>query len=197
MPQTTPKPSYTLLLTTRFPGDPGRWRFVIRADDGSVRLKAEDVEPDSCGERLELLTLVRGLEALDEPSRVVVVTGNLYLEDGLRFGLPEWRQNRWRWEWFGQMVPVKNADLWQRLDRAMQFHEVSCKLRRLDPADESLRKDRLASPHFRRKPTARTLAAEAIGKRLRRVGWAMISLLAWLFGAGRTGEPMRQFGQCP
>ncbi len=197
MCETDPKPSYTLLLSTRFPNDPGRWRFVIRAGDGSVRLMAEDVEPDTRGERLELLTLVRGLEALDEPARVTVVTHSLHLQDGLRFGLPEWRRNRWRWEWFGYMVPVKNADLWQRLDRTMQFHEVSCKLRRLDRPHATRQREIPPAPHFGLARAPRELAAGGLGKQLRRVGWATISLLAWLLSGGRPGVALRRVGHCP
>ena len=42
-------------------------------------------------------------------------------------GLPEWRANDWQWEHFGEMVPVKNRDLWQRVDRALGYHELKCR----------------------------------------------------------------------
>ena len=84
------------------------------------------------GERLELLAVVRGLEALDQPSRVTLVTPSKYVHRGLLYGLEEWRTNGWSWEHFGQMVPVKNRDLWQRLDRALGFHELEFQPWRLD-----------------------------------------------------------------
>ncbi len=110
----------------------GRWRFVLRARDGSQRLEATDTEPGVQGERLELLSIVRGLEALEQPSRVTLVTPSPYVREGIRRGLFEWRHNGWRWESFGRMVPVKDLDLWQRVDRALEYHNVDCRLYRLD-----------------------------------------------------------------
>lgn len=98
---------------------------------------ADDVDPEARGDRLELLTVVRGLEALEQPSRVTLWTPSVYVREGIRHGLREWRENGWLWEYFGRMVPVKNDDLWKRLDRAMQFHEVDCRTWRIDPAHSS------------------------------------------------------------
>lgn len=100
------------------------WRVVIRTPQGRQVLEVADCEPDVCGERLQLLAAVRGLEALDRPSQVVLVTSSRYVRRGLLFGLEQWRQNGWRWESYGQLVPVKNVDLWQRLDRAIHIHRV-------------------------------------------------------------------------
>lgn len=129
-------PHYLLFSGSSDGTEPGRWRFVLRTPDGSKQIVAEDVEPDVRGERLELLATVRGLEALDQPSRVTLVTPSRYVRGGIRFGLNEWRRNGWRWEYFGQMVPVKNSDLWQRVDRAMRFHEIECRSYRTDPPHE-------------------------------------------------------------
>ena len=106
----------------------------MRALNGSRRLVAEDTEPDVRGERLELLTVVRGLEALEQPSRVTVMTPSTYIREGIRHGILQWRESGWLWEFFGQMVPVKNTDLWQRVDHALGFHEVECRVWRTDPA---------------------------------------------------------------
>ena len=88
----------------------------------------EDVTAEELAakQRLELLAVVRGLEALAQPSRVTLVTPSRYVNRGLAYGLAEWRANGWQWEHFGQMVPVKNRDLWQRVDRALAIHEVEC-----------------------------------------------------------------------
>lgn len=95
---------------------------------------ADDVDPEAQGDRLELLTVVRGLEALEQPSRVTLWTPSTYVREGIRHGLREWRDNGWLWEYFGRMVPVKNDDLWRRLDRAMEFHQVDCRTWRIDRA---------------------------------------------------------------
>jgi len=110
----------------------GQWQFVLRTKDGTQRFEAHDAEPDLSSERLDLLTVVRALESLDQPSRVTLVECSDYVWKGVRYGLQEWRSSGWRWEFFGQMVPVKNSDLWQRLDRALQFHDVECRRRRFD-----------------------------------------------------------------
>jgi ribonuclease HI len=113
---------------------PSQWRFVVRNAEGLSILEAADDEPCTWGDRLELLTVVRGLEALDEPARVTLVSCSPYVRQGIYYGLPEWRDNGWRWERFGQMEPIKNADLWQRLDHVLQFHRVVCQQRRVDAA---------------------------------------------------------------
>jgi len=106
--------------------DRGHWRFVLEAADGSAKLEATDEEPMSMN-RLQLLGVVRGLEALDQPSRVTLITPSQYVARGIRFGIEQWRDNNWHWERFGQMRPVKNRDLWQRVDQAMSYHRVECR----------------------------------------------------------------------
>jgi ribonuclease HI len=133
--------------------DRGQWRFVLQSIDGAEQLEATDTEPDMQGERLELLAVVRGLEALPQPSRVTLVTPSRYVNRGLNYGLPEWRTNDWQWERFGEMAPVKNRDLWQRIDRALEFHSVHCRLWRFDLAakNDGRRGDEantLAGPHY-------------------------------------------------
>lgn len=115
----------------------GCWEFLLEAADGSSRLEVTEREELGSGPRLELLAVVRGLEALDQPSRVTLITNSRYVRQGLRFGLPHWRENHWHWERFGRMVPVRNADLWQRLDRAMEIHDVACRTWRIDQSHGS------------------------------------------------------------
>jgi ribonuclease HI len=134
-------PHYTLFSQVDPHGSRGYWRFVLHATDGSPEFEASDVEPGVFGERLELLTIVRALESLDQPSRVTLAGCSESLRNGVRYGLGEWSANGWQWECFGQMVPVKNSDLWQRLERALRFHEVECRTRRIDAAHEP------AGPH--------------------------------------------------
>jgi ribonuclease HI len=115
----------------------GRWHFLLESIQGETLVEASDEEPGTHGERLELLAVVRGLEALDQPSRVTLVTPSRQVSRGLRAGLDEWRRNGWRWERDGRMVPVKNRDLWQRIDWAMRFHEVQCRSWRIDLAHQA------------------------------------------------------------
>ncbi len=101
-----------------------------------MEAEAADEEPGTPADRLELLAIVRGLEALDQPSRVTLFTASRYVARGLRFGLESWRESDWQWERFGQMQPVKNADLWQRIDQAMRFHQVDVRTPRYDALDD-------------------------------------------------------------
>ncbi|REK10289.1 MAG: hypothetical protein DWQ37_16955 [Planctomycetota bacterium] len=125
-------PHYLLFSESSPDAQRQQWRFVLQSIDGSEQLEAADVEPDAYGERLELLAVVRGLEALEQPSRVTLVTPSSYVNRGLTYGLQEWRSNNWRWEHYGDMVPVKNRDLWQRVDRALGFHDLECRTWRFD-----------------------------------------------------------------
>jgi ribonuclease HI len=102
------------------------WRFVLQPVGSDSSLAAADAEENAPPSRLELLAVVRGLEALEQPSRVTLLTGSRYVIRGIRRGLSQWRERRWRWERFGRLVPIRDDDLWRRVDRAMQFHQVEC-----------------------------------------------------------------------
>lgn len=151
---------FMLITQTGVGGDPHRWRFMLRTPDGHDEMTAEDVEPNFAGERLELLTLVRGLEALNQPSHVTILTTNRYIREGLLRGLPEWRENGWEWEFFQDRVPVKNEDLWRRVDRALQFHTVDCRILRVDPPHRS--PGRKTNPGRRPQTVGRSIRRRAV-----------------------------------
>ncbi|MCU0878012.1 MAG: hypothetical protein MUF06_09530 [Pirellulaceae bacterium] len=117
-------------------GESGRWRFVLESADGAPPLEAEDEEPETSAERLKLLAIVRGLEALEQPSRVTLVAPGPTISRGIRYGLAQWRENGWQWERYGKLSPVKNCDLWQRIERAAAIHEVVCRERASALADD-------------------------------------------------------------
>jgi ribonuclease HI len=139
------KPHYLLISEASRTEGLGRWRFVLRPADGSAGTEVADVEPEVWGQRLELLTVVRALESLDQPSRVTLIGCSHYVEQGILFGLQEWKENNWQWEYFGQMVPVRDSDLWQRMDHVLKFHRVECGHRRIDGPHGSLRGPHQAS----------------------------------------------------
>jgi ribonuclease HI len=105
----------------------GRWRFVLESLENSRRLEAADAEVVDTPDRLALLAVVRGLEALEQPSHVTLVTSSRYVSRGLQYGLNEWREQHYCWEHFGVLQPIRNQDLWQRVDHALQYHEVTCR----------------------------------------------------------------------
>ena len=104
----------------------GSWYFRLESSS-SETFEASDVEHDVSTERLELLAVVRGLEALGQPSTVTLVTSSKQISRAIRQGLEYWRARDWKWERFGEKVPMRNADLWRRIDSALQIHDVSCR----------------------------------------------------------------------
>lgn len=121
---TSAQPHFFLRCEALVEGKRGEWTFALTAADGSAELKACDEEYDVTGERLELLAVVRALEALDQPSVVTITAGARTVRRAVAEGLDEWRQSGWMWECYGEMAPIKNRDLWMRLDRALQFHRL-------------------------------------------------------------------------
>lgn len=111
----------------------GRWRFVLEQIGTTTRIEEADFEPGIWGERLHLLAVVRGLEALEQPSRITLITSSKYVGRGIRRGLTQWKQNDWQWERFGQMALIKHHDLWQRIDRSAQIHQINCRIWQFDP----------------------------------------------------------------
>lgn len=132
------RPHFLLLADAQ---ESGRWQFSIEPLDDGEAVEVSDIEPELTGERLELLTVVRGLEALDQPSRVTLVTSSRYVARGIRYDMDAWRRESWQWERFGRMVPIKNSDLWRRLDTAMSVHDVRCKHYRMDNAHDDVASD--------------------------------------------------------
>jgi ribonuclease HI len=164
---------------------PGNWRFSLENADGR-ELEVNDFEPFTQGQRLELLAVVRGLEALEQPSRVTVLTPSSYVKRGIAYGMEDWRASGWCWESHGKMVPVKNSDLWRRLDRALQFHRVECRLQPMMVAGGAQTADNVARKLDVRVPK-RWLAA-ASGRWIREFG-AAIRLKVAQFGTGLLPRP--------
>jgi ribonuclease HI len=105
----------------------GRWRFVLENVENGERSEATDVEPACAPDRCALISVLRGLESLEQPSRVTLVTTSRYVTRGLQYGLTEWRDNDFTWEHFGAVQPIRNADIWRRIDRTLAFHQVQCR----------------------------------------------------------------------
>jgi ribonuclease HI len=123
----SPLPHYLLQTETCHTAEGGiRWKFSLQAVGSGEQLAATDAEPGTYRSRLELLAVVRGLEAIDGPARVTLLTRSSYVSDGLRRQLTQWREHKWRWERFGSMAPIRDFDLWRRIDRALEYHTVEC-----------------------------------------------------------------------
>lgn len=131
----------------------GQWRFRLASALGETILDEKDIEPGVSGERLALLTLVRGLEALEQESQVTLITDSRYVIRGLRYGIEEWRENGWKWDRFGEFTDINYADLWKRADNALQYHQLQCRFLRFDFVTDAP-PSRVPKPHFLRRRSA-------------------------------------------
>jgi ribonuclease HI len=170
-----PTPHFLLRAECHRLNQPGDWHFVLQSADGRPQIEVEDAEPAIQGERLELLTVIRGLEAIDRPARVTLQTASAYVRRGIKYGLDEWRTNNWHWERHGEMVPVKNGDLWRRLDRALKVHQVNCQLIRSDAIRSDAARPKAPQPAARQpalnKPQAAAVSPSAIAHKSAAHGW--------------------------
>ena len=98
---------------------PGGWGTLLRYRGKEKTLHGSD--PDTTNNRMELMAAIRGLEALTRPCRVRLVTDSKYVKDGITSWLADWKRRGWK---TAKKKPVKNADLWQRLDAAAGKHRV-------------------------------------------------------------------------
>jgi len=78
-------------------------------------------EPETTNNRMELMAAIRGLETLTKPCQVVLTTDSRYVMDGITSWMANWKKRGWK---TASKQPVKNVDLWQRLDAAAQPHTI-------------------------------------------------------------------------
>jgi ribonuclease HI len=98
---------------------PGGWGAILRYGRHSKEIYGG--EPATTNNRMEIMAAIQGLESLTRPSAVHVHTDSEYLRKGITQWLPTWKRNGWKTT---EKKPVKNADLWMRLDSATRDHAV-------------------------------------------------------------------------
>ena len=104
---------------------PGGWGVLLLARSGETILKERTLsggEADTTNNRMELLAAINALEALERPSEITIVTDSAYVKNGVTSWIHGWKRNGWR---TAAKKPVKNDDLWQRLDAAQERHNVT------------------------------------------------------------------------
>jgi ribonuclease HI len=104
---------------------PGGWGALLIARDGDTVLKERELcggEPETTNNRMELLAAIHALESLSRASTITVITDSAYVKGGITQWLYGWKKNGWR---TSNKKPVKNEDLWQRLDAARTRHSVT------------------------------------------------------------------------
>ena len=98
---------------------PGGWGALLEYK--GRRRELPGGEPHTTNNRMELMAAIRALETLSRPCRVILYTDSNYVRDGIDGWLAKWKRNGWK---TAARKPVKNADLWRRLDEAAQRHEI-------------------------------------------------------------------------
>lgn len=98
---------------------PGGWGVILRYGD-HVR-EFSGAEPDTTNNRMELMAAIIALEQLREACHVELTTDSQYVRQGITQWMVNWKRNGWR---TSDRKPVKNQDLWQRLDLAATQHRV-------------------------------------------------------------------------
>ena len=103
---------------------PGGWGVLMIARDGGAVVKERELqggEKLTTNNRMELMAAISALEALSKPVEISSVTDSAYVKNGVTEWIHGWKRNGWR---TAGKDPVKNVELWQRLDAAQARHKV-------------------------------------------------------------------------
>ena len=106
---------------------PGGWGVILQAKDGLVLIKERELfggEKDTTNNRMELIAAISCLESLEKPTTLTLFTDSNYVKGGITEWMKTWKKNEWKTT---GKKSVKNVDLWKRLDKARQKHNVTWK----------------------------------------------------------------------
>ena len=98
---------------------PGGWGVLLRWKDHEKELSGGEAE--TTNNRMEMMAAIRGLESLKRGMSARLHTDSTYLRDGITKWIHKWKQNGWK---TANKKPVKNEDLWRRLEQALHGHQV-------------------------------------------------------------------------
>ena len=117
----TAKPVVTVFTDGACSGNPGPggWGAILMS--GGHRKELRGSEADTTNNRMELSAAIGALEALKKPSTVALHTDSNYLKDGITKWIFGWKRNGWK---TADKKPVKNEDLWKRLELALKTHTI-------------------------------------------------------------------------
>ncbi len=104
---------------------PGGWGVLLQAKDGDRVVKERELsggEALTTNNRMELLAAIAALESLTRPTTLTIVTDSAYVKNGVTGWIHGWKRNGWK---TSNRKPVKNVELWQRLDAARADHQVT------------------------------------------------------------------------
>ena len=103
---------------------PGGWGVLMIAREGGAVLRERELsggEAQTTNNRMELMAAISALEALTKPVEITIVTDSAYVKNGVTEWIHGWKRNGWK---TAAKAPVKNVELWQRLDAVQARHKV-------------------------------------------------------------------------
>jgi ribonuclease HI len=103
---------------------PGGWAFLLRHPASGKEMERSGGQRETTNNRMELTAVIRGLEALKRPTKVELVSDSTYVGRGLSEWMSKWKANGWQRREGKRLKPIKNEDLWRRLDELLGKHKV-------------------------------------------------------------------------
>jgi ribonuclease HI len=98
---------------------PGGWGVLLRYGDTEKELSGGELE--TTNNRMEMMAAIKALESLKRPVQIELYTDSVYVRDGITKWIQGWKARGWK---TASKKPVKNVDLWQRLEHAMGSHSI-------------------------------------------------------------------------
>ena len=103
---------------------PGGWAFILRHLASGKEMESAGGQANTTNNQMELMAVVKGLEALKKKCDVELFTDSVYVGKGLTEWMPKWKANGWKRREGGKLKPVKNEELWRRLDELAARHRL-------------------------------------------------------------------------
>ncbi len=99
---------------------PGGWGALMRWNGHEKEISGG--EPDTTNNRMEMMAVIKALESIKKPSAVHIHTDSKYVMQGVNDWMPGWKARGWK---TAAKKPVKNQDLWERIDSLINVHDVT------------------------------------------------------------------------
>ena len=139
-----PKPSVELYTDGACSGNPGPggWAYIVKDPESGKARERSGGKRITTNNRMEMISVIEGLESLEQTSKVALYPDSQYVCKGLSEWLDQWKAKGWK---RGRNQKIKNLDLWKRLDELRRVHELTCHwIRGHNEHPENERCDRLA-----------------------------------------------------
>lgn len=104
---------------------PGGWAFLLRDLRSGTEKEGSGGEAETTNNKMELTAVIRGLQALKRPCEVTLYADSQYVGQGIESWLEGWKRRGWKRKQGSKLVPVKNVELWKKLDQLLQRHQVT------------------------------------------------------------------------